>query len=446
MASPSVYARSRSGIGVAFGPLVSCGRAAAKLGGEPPPKVLLFPAGRWTLAEGDSLITDAESFRSVIANFEQRGVLVVFDYEHMTIDEFRKPGELPIAAGFITSLEVTDDGLVGSVTWTDKAAQHIAAGEYLYHSPVAIYDKNTRRVIALHSCALTNTPRTNDQKPITEQVAAKIIAACWPEEKGGEEMQWIDLLMQFLSGRFDSTAEQKIATLEALIQALRTVDSADAVAAASASGEESILAHLRLRQADDAVPASDAVTAALGLEARADTTAVVARIGEMKIGVVPKADHEAIVASLRDELAGERAKVSDLTARLDAATTSDVETLIAANLDRLSPALRHNIRTVAKTDRQLAVEMIANITGSRVATVMPPAPIAGTEPAGAPSAIIARIEVSTPRTWRGQALPVSEDSGSIAAAVRAIQNAERCDYPEASRRYHARLQGAPQAS
>jgi hypothetical protein len=422
-------------VAVAFGPLMPYGQRTAKIGGDPPSKVLIFPTDRWLLAEGDSLVTDAESFRQVIGNFDERGILVVFDYEHMTIDEFRKPGELPIAAGFITALEVTPEGLVGSVTWTPKAAQHIAAGEYLYHSPVAIYDKTTLRVIALHSCALTNTPRTNNQKPITEQVAAKIIAACWPNDRteGGDEMQWVDLLMQFLSGRYDSTPPQKIAMLQALIDALNAVDTAG-IAAASENAI-SIMEHLGLVRASEVAPAATEVVAALGLEHGVPVDTIVARIAEMKTGVMPKSDHDAAIASIKDELGREQARVAELSDQLALARTGDVESLIATNLEKLSPALRQNIRTVAKADKALAVEMIANITGSRVATVTPPSPIAGIDPIGAPTAT-ATAETASHRAWRGEVLPVSESSGSIAAAIRAIQQAAGCDYAEATRRYH----------
>ncbi len=411
-------------LAVAVGPLTPYWTASATIGGDPPAKVLIFPRDVWPLADGDSLITDAESFQSILANFRERGILIVFDYEHMTIDEYRKPGELPIAAGFITDLEVTAQGLVGSVTWTPRAAAHIAAGEYLYHSPVAIYDKATLRVIALHSCALTNTPRTNYQKPITEQVAARIIDACWPDAKGGEQrMKWTELLTQFLAARMDSPADEKIAALKAVIESL-TASGADAVAASSEG--ESILSHLQLVQRDNVPAAAEPIAAALGLEVDAKADALVARINEMKTGVVAKADHDAAIATLT-------ATVADLTARLEASNPNDVESLIATNLDKLSPALRQNIRAVAKTNKTLAVEMIANITGTRTATTIP-APIAGRDSAGAPSANV--TEIATHREWRGEVLPVSESSGAMAAAIRAIQDAEGCDYAEATSRYH----------
>src|SRR5262249_15218015 len=163
--------------------------------------------------------------------------------------------------------------------------------------PVAIYDKSTLRVLALHSCALTNTPRSNNQRPITEQVAAKIIAACWPDdEEGGSRVQWIDLLMQFLSGRYDSTPAQKIEMLRALIEARGRVDAANEAAQVSASAEaETILDALGLLRVTDAPIAHDDVIAALGLEGGAELPAVVARIGEMKTGVITRGEHESAV-------------------------------------------------------------------------------------------------------------------------------------------------------
>lgn len=425
-------------LGVAFGLPARYGIAsAAAIGGAPPEKVLIFPAGRWVLADGE-LVTDAESFRSIVANFSSHGVFVVFDYEHMTLDEYRKPGELPIAAGFITALEVTSEGLVGSVIWTEKAAAHIAAGEYLYHSPVAIYDKATSRVLALHSCALTNTPRTSNQKPITEQVAAKIIAACWScENEGGGGMQWIDLLMQFLSGRYDSTPAQKIEMLKSLITALQAVEGAEGAVTAS-TNDQTILDRLQLVRVAELAPVDAEVVAALGLEANAERAAIVARIAEMKTGVVTLADHEAALTAARTELDAERSKLVDLSARLEVATrSSEVETLIAANLGVLSPALREDIRSVAKTDQPLALRMIANITGGKSVPAAVPEQIAAEDPG---------VNVALPEgpthAWRGEELEVSESSSAIAKAVRAIQQSEACDYEEASRRYHRRRSAA----
>jgi|GEM_PF-1804832 len=427
MASGPLARERATRLAVAVGPLTPYRAASATIGGDPPAKVLIFPPDVWPLADGDGLVTDAESFQSVLANFHERGILIVFDYEHMTIDEYRKPGELPIAAGFITDLEIAPEGLVGSVTWTPRAAAHIAAGEYLYHSPVAIYDKTTLRVMALHSCALTNTPRTNHQKPITEQVAARIIAACWPDEKGGQQvLKWTELLAQFLAARMGSPAAEKIAALQAVVDSL-AASGAETVAASNA--DESILAHLQLAPLNDIPAASEPVAAALGLDASADSNVIVARITEMKTGVVVKAEHDAAIAALT-------ATVADLTSRLESAHPNDVEAVIAANLEKLSPALRQNIRAVAKSDKTLALEMIANITGTRAAATVPMSPIAGHESAGSPDA--RTTEIATHRVWRGQPLPVSESSGSMAAAIRAIAASEGCDYVEATSRYHKR--------
>jgi phage I-like protein len=415
---------------VAFGDPAPCALVASEgLGGAAPSKVLVFPAGRWVLADGE-LLTDEEAFRLTTENFRARGIRVVFDYEHMTLEEFRKPGELPIAAGFITALEVTKQGLVGSVIWTEKAAQMIAAGEYLYHSPVAIYDKATLRVIALHSCALTNTPRTNNQQPITEQVAARIIAACYGEpggSKGGDGMQWIDLLMQFLSGRYDSTPAQKIEMLRALIAALEAVETAEGTLTASETAE-TLLQRLGLVRASEVVAASEVVTA-LGLSPGVELPAVVARIAE----------HDAVLAALRVELETERRTVASLNAQLENASRgNEIETLIATHSELLSPALRTDLRTVAKTNHALAVQMIANITGGRSAAAAAlPRPIAGEDPNVQPS-----LAEAGRREWRGEMLEVSEGSGATAAAVRAIQKAEGCDYLEASRRFHQRNRAA----
>ncbi|MGB9626589.1 MAG: phage protease, partial [Phycisphaerae bacterium] len=49
-------------------------------------------------------------------------------------------------------------GLYAEVEWTEPARAQLAARQYRYLSPVAIVRKSDRRLVALHSAALTNKP------------------------------------------------------------------------------------------------------------------------------------------------------------------------------------------------------------------------------------------------------------------------------------------------
>lgn len=95
---------------------------------------------------------------SMVANFYDRKVDIVVDYEHQTLS-----GEIAPAAGWIKELYIHNDELIGKVEWTTKATNFIQNGEYKYISPVysfASIDNKTGifKGATLHSVALTNTP------------------------------------------------------------------------------------------------------------------------------------------------------------------------------------------------------------------------------------------------------------------------------------------------
>jgi phage I-like protein len=99
--------------------------------------------GRFAFGE-----TDADA---VLADFARRGKDGVIDYEHQTL----KGSEAP-AAGWITTLLKTAEGLVARVDWTARARERLQGREYRYHSPVLHFREG--RPYRLHSVALTNHP------------------------------------------------------------------------------------------------------------------------------------------------------------------------------------------------------------------------------------------------------------------------------------------------
>ncbi len=103
---------------------------------------------------------------SVIANFKKRDTgEVPIDYDHAIEFAAGTGGAVP-AAGWIKGIDEGPDGdgiLWGSVSWTEKAAGMIQAGEYKYVSPVidpSIRDNKTGEPQGwtLTSAALTNQP------------------------------------------------------------------------------------------------------------------------------------------------------------------------------------------------------------------------------------------------------------------------------------------------
>lgn len=128
--------------------------------------LVLIPEGTFKGADGRP--TDAphwvltpERGQQIVAALNQRGVDMVIDYDHATLDnEQKQQGNAP-ASGWLKAGGFTYVEGVGvcseNYQWTDKAQAAIAANEYKYLSPVLYYTA-TGEVVGLHSSALTNKP------------------------------------------------------------------------------------------------------------------------------------------------------------------------------------------------------------------------------------------------------------------------------------------------
>lgn len=123
----------------------------------PPKEILLLKYGKNKFTkdgkrgEFDFTPKDADE---VLSDFVTRGKELVIDYEHQTLS-----GEKAPAAGWISKLEKTAEGLKGIVNyWTDEATSFLKTGAYRYFSPVCQFSRTGKSVSALHSLALTNHP------------------------------------------------------------------------------------------------------------------------------------------------------------------------------------------------------------------------------------------------------------------------------------------------
>ncbi|MEX0732850.1 MAG: phage protease [Aquisalimonadaceae bacterium] len=93
----------------------------------------------------------------LIARSRTSGRDIPLDWEHAT--EIRAPrGEDAPAAAWITALENRAGAIWGQVEWTPRGRVAVANREYRYLSPVFLFDKMSRRILALTSAGLTNSP------------------------------------------------------------------------------------------------------------------------------------------------------------------------------------------------------------------------------------------------------------------------------------------------
>lgn len=127
-----------------------------------PEWIRILPLGLISLGDGrPGFEVDQEAVDNLIKQFTARGLDMVIDYEHQTLEGGQAP-----AAGWIKALEGRADGLWARVEWTERGQGYLQNREYRYFSPVLTLDPETRRPLALHHVALTNTPAINHLPPL----------------------------------------------------------------------------------------------------------------------------------------------------------------------------------------------------------------------------------------------------------------------------------------
>jgi phage I-like protein len=127
-----------------------------------PGEFQVLPDGRIEMEGYGEAVMDAEAAAAIIAEFKRRGIEMVIDYEHQTMEDVQAP-----AAGWIKDLLWKGkEGLWAVVEWTARAAEYLQNREYRYFSPVIAVDRRTGRVMDLINVALTNMPRMHNLTPL----------------------------------------------------------------------------------------------------------------------------------------------------------------------------------------------------------------------------------------------------------------------------------------
>jgi len=154
--------------------------SACLAGDAVPTRVLLAPWGRVESTNG-SFVVDDESARLAVAAFDEQGIDLPIDYEHQTLGgTYSSPSGQAPAAGWIKRLFAESGvGLMAEIEWTPQGRERLAAKEYRYLSPVAIIRKTDRKLVALHSAALTNKPAIVGMEPIVHR-------AGWPGDASSD--------------------------------------------------------------------------------------------------------------------------------------------------------------------------------------------------------------------------------------------------------------------
>jgi phage I-like protein len=143
----------------------------------------LLPAGEFKGRDGRPgkdltwKLPDAQG-RALAARLNERHARVKFnlDYEHQAMLA-ETNGQPAPASGWANLFEWRDGiGLFALATaWTARAKQMIDSGEYLYISPVIVYDKVTGLVTDVLNAALVNIPNL-DLNPVAQERMARLNA------------------------------------------------------------------------------------------------------------------------------------------------------------------------------------------------------------------------------------------------------------------------------
>lgn len=144
--------------------LARCLALAVALNGDAPPtEFRIFTAGVNATRKGEFLF-DEESAASVMAAYEEHGIDIMIDLEHLSLDTESKSFD-PDARGWC-KLEVRAGELWAvDVTWTDDGVKRLSTKTQRYISPVFDVDEDGR-ILRLFNVAITALPATDNLVPL----------------------------------------------------------------------------------------------------------------------------------------------------------------------------------------------------------------------------------------------------------------------------------------
>ena len=298
--------------------------------------------GKVESSNGDFLVDD-EGVREVLRTFSERGESIPIDIEHESLPERQPATGSRGAIGWIEKIwgSAADKGLYALARWTDAGKQLIREDRFRYLSPVFSIRKNDRRVIGLHSAAITTLPAIGRM----ERLAAS----------------------QHTNA--DGTTEQ-VVDLGPIAELLGV----ELIAGGAATLPARCHAKLKALLADDTVAIAQSVRTALGLKDDADADLVAASLSTLKARTTGVAAIETELAALKvqvhnheleDWLAPYSAKGVVGIGHDDATRKADREMILrlaSSNREDCERVLRQRIsfmppqgRTTPPTARQMTI-------------------------------------------------------------------------------------------
>ena len=299
--------------------------------------------GKVASANGDFIVDD-EGVREILRTFAERAESIPIDIEHESLPERQPATGSRGAIGWIEKIwgSAAETGLYALARWSDAGKQLIREDRFRYLSPVFWIRRDDRRVIGLHSAAITTLPAIARM----ERLAASQNANAETPGMNVDIGDVADALgVELVPGGYATVPARCVAKIKAMT----------AVADENAAIAQSVRSALGLRGDADA----DLVVASIStLKAR--TTGVAAMETELAALKVQVHNHE-----LEDWLASYSAKGvvgwggnetdrkadREMILRMASSNRADCETVLKQRLSFMPP----QGRTTPPTGRQMAI-------------------------------------------------------------------------------------------
>ena len=199
-----------------------------------PPAVHLMPLGLWKGKDGRGPYrNDKANAARVVAETKAAAAArpLPIDYDHaMDLALGARVGAPAPAAGWIVDVELREDGIWGTVEWTDSGGRAVASREYRFISPVFETAKDGT-VLRISHAGLTNNPNFT-----TLVAVASAASGSEADPKTEEDVPTMELLQQLvalLGLAAGATPADVVAAVKAMMDKDASATAATKTAAAS---------------------------------------------------------------------------------------------------------------------------------------------------------------------------------------------------------------------
>ena len=248
--------------------IVACSGEAVAVDGVPD-EIKILPLGHVQSQKGDFYVDD-ESADLIQKQFKSRRLDLPIDYEHQTLKDMQAP-----AGGWIEDLYKGEDAIVAKVRWTERAKEYLKNREYRYLSPVVLTRKSDKKVVALHSAALTNTPAIDGMFAIVNAMELSDYE-CEYEEENKMDLKKLAALLGLPESATQEDVEKAVT---AVVTAAKEKDDTAGAAATEQVANSVVLPLLGL---DTSAKTEDVVTAIMELKAGTGNAEVLALKKELE--------------------------------------------------------------------------------------------------------------------------------------------------------------------